>query len=560
MSSDVIKKQQPTSTSPRSPKNRYGTPLPWAVSYPEESLRRNRPKEISPSREVKQHVLPASPQPQYNVQVPQARRSFETVRSAGSNGGQAVVDTDAWLPYSRPSGVSDLDRMRAELELLEQQETPSTERSSPSTVRPATDSSKSSDPPNGSPNKLVEQSSPSASKWNLAEPQTWPLQNRTSPPQVPARNPHRMTLQSSKPQENTRRVRRQSHSPPQEGLQPRRTNDRNASQLQQPVPNYSRPWSPEFNLPKRPATSTSRARDLADTLSSLTARPAPRAKSRPPKPPSVHSVQYETVEGINLKTRPKSAKDNRNGLSIPEIEARDIRNIADRTPESFDDDMEYITRPRHYARSPPPIGAAPDYVRSISPRPVVDGEDHVFFDNYSRAADDELPDQRAEIPARYRRSIVAPFTKAMTPQPEEDEESLEGGAEPPEIARTRAFDAQDEEMNSRTHQAKSLISGMLKGFTGRRKDHSSDDNHGTNATVTRDLHALATSDANQGGPLDRTSHAHDGAQNRTSYLHDDSDEADITPYDNGIWSPNDMRRSVDTVIMRGNTPDPAAMR
>ncbi|KAJ9664793.1 hypothetical protein H2198_000139 [Neophaeococcomyces mojaviensis] len=292
------------------------------------------------------------------------------MRSSSSNGGQAVVETDAWLPYQRFKAVSELDRMRAELELLDQKDSPSTERSSPSTVRPTTESLMNSDPPNGLPAK--EKSQPLASRSNKAGIKTWALKHETPPPQVAQKNPRRVF---SPPWEGTR-ISLGSESPPSEDYQPGRTNDPdryNAPRTQQPTPEYSRPWSPDFSVPKRPATSNNRVRDLTDRLSSLTPGPAPRAS----------------------------------------------------TPH--------------------------DYVRTISPKPVVDGEDRVLFDRYTRAADDEVPDHQARIPSRYRRSIVAPFTKHMTPQPEEDEESVDGAAEPPSIARTRAFEAQDQEMTSRTN-------------------------------------------------------------------------------------------------------------
>lgn len=585
----------------------------------------------------------------------QSRPSFETTWSAGSNGTQAVVETDAWLPYQRPKGT-DLESMRAELELLEKQETASTARSSAtlsstSTVRPSdssngsnpssgspdkerSDSSKSSDPSSGSPDK--ERSRPFTSRTNTAESQPWPLRDRVTPPVIPEKNPARTLLGSYSPPRDARRMRLDAASPSTDMLQPVKTNDRSAHRIQQqvasgrndtgsqqpvpndrpasrsqqqtpydrarpqqqiaydrvapkvqqpqPVANFSQPRVRRYSLPKRPSTANARDRDLADTLSSLNARPAPRAQSRPRKPPSVHSVQYETVEGVNLKTRPKSAKDNRTGLSIPEIEARDIRQIDDRSPENEDGEYaesEYSGSSAHYARYPPPVGAV-DHVRSISPKPVVDGEDHIFFDRYSRAADDEMPDQRAAIPHRYRQSIVAPFTKQLTPQPEEEEDaqSTYSGAEPPSVARTKAFEAQDAEMNSRTSQAKKLVTGLLKGFTSKKDQDES--RLAKNEPVTRDFGAMATDeqiidhDRHYGhgrgrDQIHELEQGHDRVheldsyqdghyQNRTSYLHSDSDEADVQ-HEQGIWSPTHMSRSsFDTVIMRGGTPDVATAR
>ncbi|KAK5073356.1 hypothetical protein LTR70_010369 [Exophiala xenobiotica] len=602
-------------------KNRYRTPLPFGISYQDGSAQPRKLKEFSPTREVRQAKPPASLQPQYNAAATQPRPSLETTRSSGSSGGQAAVDTDAWLPYQRAKGISEIERMRAELDLLEQQLTSSTERSSPSTGRATTESSRSSDPPNESPDK--EHSRPFHSRTDTSESQTWPLQEESPPPAVPRKSSRRMVRESlSPPREATRRIRLESESPPppenlqpvrtnersapriqqqiprpppQEVLQPVRTNDRNATRIQQPaqkplppqdrrpartddhdrdrnapglhqpVPNYSRPWSPDLGLPKRPTTSHARARDIADTLSSLTARPAPRARSRPSKPAP---VQFEKVEGVTMDTQPASAKSDPKKLSMPEIEARDIRKIPTRTPEQFDEDMEYFTGRRHCARSPPPVGSSHDYVPRISPKPVVDGEEHTFIDNYSRAADDKTENPNPDdVPARYRRSIVAPFSKVdqMTPQPEEDEEEEEqeaqdiydeDAAEAPSVARTRAFEAQDQEMNSRTHAAKNLIGGMLKGLTGHKKDKDKNEekNQSRGPALVRDFAALATDE----GMYDHNQQSQQ-SQQHTSHLHDDSDSAGANHYDYSIWSPNDVGRrsvagSVDTVIRRGATP------
>jgi len=274
-----------------------------------------------------------------------------------------------------------------------------------------------------------------------------------------------------------------------------------------------------------------------------------------------------------MNTQPDSANSDPKKLSLPEIEARDIRQIPTREPEQDEEDMEYFTGRRHCARSPPPIGASHDYVARISPKPVVDGEEHTFIDNYSRASDasTEKPDY---VPARYRRSIVAPFSRVdqLTPQIEEDEEEEaearagaeadddydEDAAEAPSVARVRAFEAQDHEMNSRTHAAKNLIGGMLKGLTGHKKDKDKNDDKHRGPVVVRDVAALATDE----GMYD---HNHQQSQRnsqhqRSSNLYDDNEDADVNQNDYSIWSPNDVgRRSVDTVIRRGPTPTPTEL-
>ncbi|KAK5078869.1 hypothetical protein LTR64_002713 [Lithohypha guttulata] len=203
------------------------------------------------------------------------------------------------------------------------------------------------------------------------------------------------------------------------------------------------------------------------------------------RPPS---VWYENVEGVTLSTRPKSAREHRLGLNIPEIEARDILDIPPRgrrRPDEEDYQSESAEQDRHYARSPPPIGAAAHYVRSISPKPVTEAREHIFLDNYSRAGPEEPSTLRYDFPRIKRpaaersgaQAIDAPEPIQEMPQHEEDF-SDDGGAEPPDIARMRAMEQQDADMKSRTDQIRGLLGGMLKTFhANKKKDDPSSQSH-----------------------------------------------------------------------------------
>ncbi|KAJ9652165.1 hypothetical protein H2198_008551 [Neophaeococcomyces mojaviensis] len=179
------------------------------------------------------------------------------------------------------------------------------------------------------------------------------------------------------------------------------------------------------------------------------------------------SVQLETVNGVRLDTMPTNPRASQIGLCIPEIEARDIRQIED---DQFVDD-EYLpldaASRQQCASSPPPIGARQDFVRNISPRPPTVGRDHIFVDNYSRAVvQSHGLDALIEQPDEHSRE--RPRVPAQAPDrwssDETQVDSSDGTAAPsPSIARTRVSDLRDVEMTSKTKQVRDLLKGMLKG-------------------------------------------------------------------------------------------------
>lgn len=212
-------------------------------------------------------------------------------------------------------------------------------------------------------------------------------------------------------------------------------------------------------------------------------RPKPRSSSawRPP------SVWYENVDGVILSTQPKSTKESSGGLSIPEIEARDIRDIPPfrghaEQQSGSDSESEFARRNGDYAAPPPAFISDIGKTRSISPRPARKMRDHVFFSNYARAAADEMPNQRAN-PSRPRKpesisQVGVSIPEIIREMPTSEGESLDDAdiestdsetAMPSKAVRPRsrshALEEQDAQMTRRTYQIKGLLDGMMKGFS-----------------------------------------------------------------------------------------------
>lgn len=340
-----------------------------------------------------------------------------------------------------------------------------------------------------------------------------------------------------------------------------------------PLKRYPKPPSrteleksaPEDDLPRPRAPSLPGQRQ--PTKKNEYKIPKRRAASawRPP------SVWYENVEGVTLSTRPRSSKESRTGLSIPEIEARDIQDIQDiprGRSHPNDQDCEFAENGHHFARSPPPIGARNSYIRDISPKPVANGQDHTFLDNYSRAADDEMANQRCEPPRVKRpaaehsgaQAIDAPEPIEEQPHQEHEEDfSDHGGAEPPDIARSRALEEQDAQMKSKTEQIKSLLGGMLKTFnaknTLKKTNSPPDSGRGSGSERERELHmeALNPQATEEADRPSRPSSVHRMAahDDATAFLWDDSDDHDEErprTRDTMIWSPpRATRRNSDDI-------------
>jgi len=179
----------------------------------------------------------------------------------------------------------------------------------------------------------------------------------------------------------------------------------------------------------------------------------------------------ETVNGVRLDTMPMNPKGNQVGLSLPEIEARDIRYIEDDQPEDHEYAPLHEVASHDRASSPPPIGARHDYVRNIPARSPAVGQDHIFMDNYSRATVQvqgldaliEQPDEHS----RERPNTHTESSASLSEDATQLNSSSSGTYAPsPSIPRTRDSNSNSShsDMTSKTRHVKDILKGLLKGF------------------------------------------------------------------------------------------------
>lgn len=166
------------------------------------------------------------------------------------------------------------------------------------------------------------------------------------------------------------------------------------------VPNYSRPLTPDCQPTPRRAT-------------------APRAATVRARH-SDQAIRYERVNGIYLDTTPRSAKERREGLSIPEIEARDLVKLDEWLHEHVPAEAVYTSLEPHPARPPPPIGGKENSVRAISPQPPSTGKNHTFVSRYSWNVE-SIPDNAAD---------PAPVSTTTGQEPVEDATDVSDHTEP----------------------------------------------------------------------------------------------------------------------------------
>ena len=532
-----------------------------------------------------------------------SRPSYETTATTSSTEGkEAVILADAWLPYRRP-GRNSYQKLAAEFEELEKQASASSSsgRTSSSTITPMTEISRPS-PPRISPSKPVTQQeeptrvSPASEKSNT-EPQmedTIPIE---SPDDHGRMQPTTGSQYHSRfaPKQNVERVRSPMTTKPIANFSRPRSSQSVASPIVNPKP--YRPVSVNKYQPSPEEVPTSFRVELPPTYM----RPAPRQRSlsyqRAPAGPKKGevdktrsqsawrppSVWYENVEGVTLATAPKDAEEMKSGLSLPEIEARDIRGIPPRGRKKRHEEerpSEFEGQGDHYARSPPPIGSSDGGVRSISPRPVTEAQTHTFVDNYSRAvpnnvaeqradlsdtvngkwgdpardskddaffewytkaASDEMPNQRFE-PRQPRHSMQAATRPVLPPEtisersePQYNDSSDEGGAEPPDVARQRRMEEQEAEMKSRTDQVKSLLGGMMKSLAPGKSSKSKKDDDNNSRPEEIDVISM---DAKK-FKAHENSHQYPPHNDSTdtAFLWDDSDDARDSDRNTMIWSP-----------------------
>lgn len=462
-------------------RSRYSTPLPFRFRSQDSRSRVRSP--VDGYQDLPQPItVPDYRSPDEKQEV-ELRISGETTDSSkrgrcydpDSEALRMALENDSWLPYSRVKHRLGTERTDAQ----PNSSSPDLDSNEPSPNSSLTHSSNSngSDTSETSPDQNNDSSSKEL-KRNLSF--TPPNIHTEIIPSEPARcSDQQLQAQYGQPQgwlgpepysQELQVAQLQAPDEPVSMYSPNQAIEEPKSPVE-PVQNFSRPISRQARYtPPIPTRSKLRNREVRS--SSLSAHPKYRLERQHlQRSSSMSNVHYEKVEGVTMDTQPCDASERQTGLSIPEIEARDVRQIPDHDSSSEDDDNVYqsISRRPHYACPPPPICAPLTSVRSVSPRPPTEGHDHVFIDRYSRAAEDKPPPSQAHL-VRHRPSKITEISSESESdtRPESaprNDDSYEGGAEPPTVRRSKAFEELDDRMTSRTSKAKKLMRNILKGIS-----------------------------------------------------------------------------------------------
>lgn len=332
--------------TPRSTKKRYQTPLHINDMLRVDGERREHLAERA-RRSSRQHKSPCP-----SAYKPASRNNSWTCTDNGDTQpevycgiDEAAVKNDSWLPYERPFPNRDNDKYwKVELEhvswdgiTLDGENTPK-RRAVAETPHPRPHTTDLEDPfiSPARPHAI----SPGVDQYTLHPP----MPEKPGPKKSHSRG--RSLLSSHTFLENGQMYHPQLHSKRPES-----------------VPNYSRPLTPDcHSVPTR----------------------GPRSKQKTIRTRhSDQAISYERVNGIYLDTTPRSAKERQEGLSIPEIEARDLVKLDEWLQENVPAEAEFASMDAHPARPPPPIGGKENSVRTISPQPPSAGKHHTFVSRYS---------------------------------------------------------------------------------------------------------------------------------------------------------------------------------
>lgn len=497
-------------TSHASPKSRYTTGLPSFIEVAEHVPQNVASTDFEPTKNP--HDLRLKPHTERNQQRTNVHNlsrdnSTQNVQSH-SNPKQAVLLADSLLPYQRPLPANQTKDLAARLILIDPETSSSsdhslsltgdslTERSSSSnsgsdgyeikktkstTVHPFRDTH----PINSSANTQFKQ----YDKQNLRTPppryrvdtRDTPASNVQTPvpnndlksPAVPARNPERAGFSSP------------SDIIFKNSVSPRHAIPSVHDSRSTPIYNDSELRISRMQLPSVPFD-----REIAEG-ESTTSKRQPRSASPPPH------VHYENVEGVELDTKPTAAPERKNGLTIPELEARDIRQIPaaqydDKnsapagTSDSANQESFFRGSPllsganRHINAHTVPPRATDDSQgfasSNVNPQVDIARQSELLPKPPQAPADDDVGAVRKSRPmhashvARHSQSsnTRASFD-APTTIPEDSREDLldiandkeEESAEPPPIAMGKEFEEQESRMSRGIQTAKSLLSKML---------------------------------------------------------------------------------------------------
>lgn len=344
--------------------------------------------------------------------VSRSRSSCEAQETSDSPGSYAAIQNDAWLPYQRPSRVGDT-HWSFEFGQFNQHATPAMDEATSDERRRIEDTCMRAE--------TFASSHPSEHSRPPGKHST--IKNRDEP--------KRPSSARSPPKMNDGRVRGRRIPPDHPLLEngqlyhPQLHEKRTGS-----VPNYSRPWTPK--------TGHTRKRTMSSGPSEANAAA------------SDEDISYERVNGVCLDTKPRTSTEQHRGLSIPEIEARDIVEIDQWLEEP---QPEFTSLAPHPAAYPPPIGGKEDRVRAISPQPPSRGQHHAFISHYS---------WMAEEPVKFATPLLdESMFDTGTGVGEQSLESVPTPAPPPPPPSRRKLN-EDTDTPSRTGQARTLLTEAIR--------------------------------------------------------------------------------------------------
>lgn len=294
-----------------SPRKRYQTCLPTFVEADKLGTLKSQSQKVKTTIRQPQSSFNVSDRRKHEVGVP----TFDVNDIDVLGDRLAVRITDSQLPYYRSSQLHNYaSDLAAQLDLSDENDSVSQRSKSPETDLSRTDSSQK------------KSSKTNSSKSNSPNPHM-PLKTDLKRPKSPSQQvglPKAFRLKSE---------------PPNQAQTALPTN------LQR-SPRTSRPASASPAIGPRKTLDTRQGRSQFDRLRELIPPPLPTEylgrnltlgvnASTMKRSITPETPEYECVDGIDLTTRPATAKQDEPELTIPEIEARDISLIETRDSEDF---------------------------------------------------------------------------------------------------------------------------------------------------------------------------------------------------------------------------------
>lgn len=496
-------------TSHTSPKGRYTTGLPSFIETAEHAPQNVTSSQVGPARGPPDSRLkPQIERDQHQPIVHNSTRDSEIQSPQSySNRREAALLADSLLPYQRPLPAKNSNDVAARLILID----PGTSSSSDhlSSILEDSQTERSSSTNSGSDRyeagksnvaasqsprevrRVVSSESPESKShdkqaWSTASQRyhtstrdtTTPdtknaaQRNGSRAPDVPRRNPERAGFSSPKDIIFRNNV-HSSHAAP------------SVKEIRS-TPRYD---GMDLRAPRIDPPPIAFEEQEAIKTRSILSKSHVRSIDQPP------DVRYENVEGVQLDTQP-AAPQKQKGMSLPEIEARDVRQLPDQHDgrESRQSAGSNNTYQESFFRGSPLLSGANRQINShtIPPRTTDEFHQSASIDMDSQIDNDmqsELLPKPPQVPlddgvgsvtksqpihashvARHSQSRTRTSFDAPATIPEDSREDLlemaddkgEDLAEPPPIAMGKEFEERDSKMTRGIQTTKSLLSKMLR--------------------------------------------------------------------------------------------------